>query len=286
MLIDWFTVGAQAINFLILVGLMQHFLYKPILNAIDTREKHIAKKLADAKAQKTEAQKEHEEFAHKNEIFDQERAALLTKATQEAKTERERLFEEAHKVVEEWSMHRQLALQNEANHLHQAITLRILDEVFAIAHKMLTDLAGVSLDERMCEVFTHHLQELSGKAKVDLVTALATSADPVLVRSAFALSSAQQSTVHQALQKISSTPMQLQFEMAPDLIGGIEVIANGNKVAWSIADHLTSLEKDINELLEKNEKSEMKVESKAKSKVKPEAKSKAKTPPNPKGKNT
>jgi F-type H+-transporting ATPase subunit b len=170
--------------------------------------------------------------------------------------------------------------------LHQAITLRILDEVFAIAHKMLTDLAGVSLDERMCEVFTHHLQELSGKAKVDLVTALATSADPVLVRSAFALSSAQQSTVHQALQKISSTPMQLQFEMAPDLIGGIEVIANGNKVAWSIADHLTSLEKDINELLEKNEKSEMKVESKAKSKVKPEAKSKAKTPPNPKGKNT
>ena len=42
MLIDWFTVGAQGINFVILVWLLKHFLYKPILGAIDAREKHIA----------------------------------------------------------------------------------------------------------------------------------------------------------------------------------------------------------------------------------------------------
>ena len=42
MLIDWFTVGAQALNFLILVWLMKRFLYKPILHAIDAREKRIA----------------------------------------------------------------------------------------------------------------------------------------------------------------------------------------------------------------------------------------------------
>jgi len=39
MLIDWFTVGAQTLNFLILVWLMKHFLYQPVLNAIDGREK-------------------------------------------------------------------------------------------------------------------------------------------------------------------------------------------------------------------------------------------------------
>src|ERR1035441_6695689 len=39
MLIDWFTVGAQALNFLVLVWLMKRFLYKPILDAIDEREK-------------------------------------------------------------------------------------------------------------------------------------------------------------------------------------------------------------------------------------------------------
>jgi F-type H+-transporting ATPase subunit b len=42
MLIDWFTVAAQIVNFLILVWLLKHFLYKPILDAIDAREKRIA----------------------------------------------------------------------------------------------------------------------------------------------------------------------------------------------------------------------------------------------------
>ena len=47
MLIDWFTVGAQALNFAILVWLLKRFLYKPILNAIDARESRIAAQLAD-----------------------------------------------------------------------------------------------------------------------------------------------------------------------------------------------------------------------------------------------
>ena len=77
MLIDWFTVGAQALNFLILVWLLKRFLYKPMLHAIDAREKRIAAELADAAAKKAEAQKERDEFQRKNEEFDQQRAALL-----------------------------------------------------------------------------------------------------------------------------------------------------------------------------------------------------------------
>ena len=52
MLIDWFTVIAQVINFLILVWLLKRFLYRPILNAIDAREKRIAAKIADADEKK------------------------------------------------------------------------------------------------------------------------------------------------------------------------------------------------------------------------------------------
>src|SRR6202035_1192261 len=97
MLIDWFTVGAQALNFVILVWLMKRFLYKPILNAIDAREKKIAAELADAGAKKAEAQKEKDDFKHKNEEIDQQRVALMTKATEDAKAERQRLFDEARK---------------------------------------------------------------------------------------------------------------------------------------------------------------------------------------------
>ena len=95
MLIDWFTVIAQVVNFLILVWLLKRFLYRPILNAIDAREKRIATELADADAKKAEAIKERDEFQHKNEEFDRQRAALLSQATDEAKAERQRLFDEA-----------------------------------------------------------------------------------------------------------------------------------------------------------------------------------------------
>ena len=66
MLIDWFTVGAQIVNFLILVWLLKHFLYKPILNAIDAREKRIAAELADADTKKADAEKERTDFEDKN----------------------------------------------------------------------------------------------------------------------------------------------------------------------------------------------------------------------------
>ena len=95
MLIDWFTVGAQALNFLNLVWLLKHFLYKPILNAIDTREKGIAAKLADADAKTKEAQKEHDQFDQKKKDFDLQCGALLTKATDDAKAEHDHLLDGA-----------------------------------------------------------------------------------------------------------------------------------------------------------------------------------------------
>src|SRR5271169_6389217 len=112
MLIDWFTVGAQALNFIILVWLMKRFLYQPILHAIDAREKRIATELADADAKKAEAQKERDEFQRKNEEFDQQRAALLSKATDEAKAEHRRLLDEARKAADAASSQRQETLKN------------------------------------------------------------------------------------------------------------------------------------------------------------------------------
>src|SRR5271155_4376752 len=153
MLVNWFTVAAQAINFLILVWLMKRFLYKPILNAIDEREKGIASQLAQAEAKKAEAQKEQGDFQHKNEVFDQERAALLKKATDEAKTERQRLLDEARKDADSLRAKRQAALASEQRNLSQEITRWTQKEVFAITRKTLADLATTSLEERMGEGF-------------------------------------------------------------------------------------------------------------------------------------
>jgi F-type H+-transporting ATPase subunit b len=263
MLIDWFTVGAQVLNFLILVWLMKRFLYKPILNAIDAREKRIAKELADADATKAEASKERDEFQHKNEEFDQQRAVLLSKATAEAKTERERLLDEARKAADALSAKRQESLANDARNLNQAITRRTQDEVFAIARKALTDLATTSLEERMGEVFTRRLRELNGETKSGLAESLKTASEPALVRSAFELPTEQRAAIQKTLNATFSADIHLRFETAPDLVSGIELTSNGQKVAWSIAEYLASLEQGVGELLKGKTKPETKVRASA-----------------------
>ena len=279
MLIDWFTVGAQALNFIILVWLLKRFLYKPILNAVDAREKRIAAELADADAKKADAQKERDEFQRKNEEFDQQRTALLSKATNEAKAERQRLLDDARKAADALSTKRQEALRNDANNLNQAIRRRTQQEVFAIARKVLTDLATTSLEERMSEVFTRRLRMMDGKAKQGLGEVLKTASEPALVRSAFDLPAAQRAAIQNALNETFSAEVHVQFETAPDLVSGIELTTNGQKIAWSIADYLASLEKGVGELLKEKDKSEATAEPKSEPKIAPKTEAKTASEP-------
>ncbi len=84
-----------------------------------------------------------------------------------------------------------------------------------------------------------------------LARSLKTSTDPVRVRSAFELPSEQRAAIQTALNETFSADIQVRFETAPDVISGIELTTNGQKVAWSIADYLASLEKSVGELLER-----------------------------------
>ena len=282
MLIDWFTVGAQILNFLILVWLMRHFLYKPIVHAIDEREKRIATELANADKKKTEAQKESDEFKHKNEEFDQQRAALLSKATDDAQAERQRLLDEARQAAAASSLKRQEMLRNEELNLRQAISRRTELEVFAIARKALADLATTSLEERLGEVFTRRLREMDAHAKAGLGEALKRASGPALVRSAFDLPAKQRAVIQNALNETFSADIHLRFETAPDLISGIELTTNGQKLAWSIADYLASMEKGVDEVLKEKDKAIAKAEAKPEAKVEP--KPEAKPEPKPEAK--
>jgi F-type H+-transporting ATPase subunit b len=250
MLIDWFTVGAQIVNFLILVWLLKHFLYKPILDAIDAREKKIAAELADADTKRTEAEKERTDFEDKNKVFVEQRSALLGKAADEAKAERERLIDQAKKDADGLRASQMDALRNDQIRLGSEITLLAEKEVFAIARKALTDLATVSLEERVGEVFTRRLRELDPKSKELLGAALKNSPEPALVRSAFDLPANQRAAIQNALNETFSAVVRIKFEESQDAICGIELTANGQKVAWSISSYLAGLSKKVDDLVD------------------------------------
>jgi F-type H+-transporting ATPase subunit b len=252
-LIDWFTVGAQALNFIILVWLLQRFLYKPVLAAVDARETAIAARLADADAKKAQARQERDTFAQKNAAFDADHDALMQKATKDAATQAGHLLDAAGHAADELAAKRHQALQSDAVALNKALRRLTQQEVFAIARKTLADLADAGLEDAMVTLFIRRLQALDAPAKAEFAKALKGGGDPVLIRSAFDLPAAQQASVKAALHDAFASDGPVRFETAPDLVSGIDLAAGGRKIAWTIADYLAAMDQSVTLLVQGND---------------------------------
>jgi len=243
MLIDWFTVIAQIANFLILVWLMKRYLYHPILNAIDARENRIAAQLKDAETKKSDATKEHDLFQQKS------RAQMIKAAQDSADAERQKQIEAARKDADAVRAKRDAALQNEFVTLERELATAIQKEAFSIARQTLSNLADVNVEAQISMVFIKRLGSLETPSKNALVTAAKAEPQQVQVRSAFALASPEQEAIQQALKLVVGVDLAPKFEVVPDLVCGIELSANGQKLAWSIDDYLSSLDSHINSVL-------------------------------------
>jgi len=302
MKINWFTVIAQIINFLVLVWLLRRFLYKPVLKAIDERENKIASELKDAKTKETEAKKEQAEFQQKNEKFDQQKKKLMDDVIAETSEEREKLLEGARNEALVLRSKLEKSLNAMQENLEHDIAQKTQDEVFAIARKTLKDLASRGLEEQSVNIFINRLKESKNGEKKKLTEAFKAGSNSILVQTAFDLPSKQQTQIEGTINEILGTKPQFQFKTVPKLIGGIELTSNGYKLAWSISEYLSSIQKSISETLKadfkeepgkipdtnKKEKKETKAKQKVqtRTKAKPKAKQKvqAKTKAKPKAK--
>ena len=249
MLIDWFTVGAQAVNFIVLVWLLKRFLYKPILSAIDTREKRIATQMTAAALQKDEAQREREDFDERSKQFGKERDALMAKAVLEVEAERKRLLDDARTLADALLTEQKSAAHESALALADRLQQLIATEAFEVARRALADLASADLEERMAEVFAYRLRRLMPESKTALDAALKAQHSSALVRSRFELGTKAQATIRTALQETFSASVALSFETAPATLCGIELSVGGQRVSWDIAEYLNSLAVKIEALL-------------------------------------
>jgi F-type H+-transporting ATPase subunit b len=247
-LIDWFTVGAQIVNFIVLVWLLKRFMYKPILNAIVTRERRISDELADASGQKAVAQTAREDLAGKNKAFDAERAALLARAVADAGREHERMVAESRNDLDALRIKQRALLQSEQAAQSTLMTRLIVDEVFAIARSALRDLAGTDLEDRMGEMLARRLREMSPETKDSWNAALRGSEAGIVVRSRFDLPASSRAIIQAAVNDQRSSDIPLRFEAASDSICGIEIVSQGQKISWTLGDYLEAFQLKVDAL--------------------------------------
>ena len=250
MLIDWFTVGAQVLNFLILVWLLKRFLYKPVLAAVESREQRIQLETKAAAAKQLEAQAQLDDLTGKNRAFDEQRAAKVAEVIEQSNSQRERLLDEARKEADELRAQNASSIRNDRARMGSEMARLAGDEVFNIARKVLTDLAGVDLEECMAAEFVRRLRALDSEAKKLLAAAVAHSSEPALLRSGFDLPARDRETIQKALNETLGADVPVRFDTAPDAICGIELLANGQSLAWNISDYLDVLQQKACGLLD------------------------------------
>ena len=248
MLIDWFTVGAQIVNFAVLVWLLKRFLYRPVLDALDARERRIAEEIREAERRREEAEAERAGYEERNAILDRDCDALLERARQEADAERHRLMTEAREAAETLRRESERSLRDQTRRLSDEVVRRTRDEVMSLLRRALADLAGAELEEAIADSFVERLRGLDAPARERLAAAVERAEEPVRIRSAFPLPEARRQAIREAAESILPRGTSLNFETADDVLAGIELVAPGEKLAWSLAEYLRTFERRIADL--------------------------------------
>ncbi|MBA6151401.1 F0F1 ATP synthase subunit delta [Gelidibacter maritimus] len=242
--INWFTVIAQIVNFLILVWLLKRFLYKPVLEAIDAREKKIALQLKEAATKKAEAKKDQDLFRQKNEYFDKERVAIMNAVHEQVDAEKQRLFEEVRQESTVLRSKFEESLKQQEQDITNRFKIKTKDAVFQIAKKTLSDLADVSLEQQVVTVFIHKIRNLDGAAKTKFIEALKNSDGLITISSVFDLTDNSKQQLEKALEKITEKQNDFQYELEPELVSGIKIETATYQLSWTIDSYLEALKKE------------------------------------------
>jgi F-type H+-transporting ATPase subunit b len=246
MLIDWFTVAAQLVNFLILIWLLKRFLYKPVLKALDEREKKIAAELEHAAGIEADAALEKAKWQKKNDEFETQRQLMLKQVTDEAATRRSELLDAARQEYD--ALHSRLleTLKREQEEREAETERRISDEIFSVAGKLLEELADESLGSRIIDKFCRQI-EAGGDGIVRQFTGENGTPKQAVVRSTFALTPEQREKVTGTIEKLIGSDAPLSFEISGESGCGIELCVDGLCVSWHFQAALDALKLSADE---------------------------------------
>jgi F-type H+-transporting ATPase subunit b len=223
MTIDWWTLFLQTVNFLLLVWLLQHFLYKPVRKVIEKRRALAEQALLKAEASEKEAEAAKATFEAKSAELDKTREAMIEAAQRSGEAEAKTMIAQARKQANEILAAANVAAAASRDAALANLKQDIVDTAVKIAETILRKTANRDLND----VFLAHVLEEIGAlgqedwARID--ADLANKSGAVEVATAMPLSKDERDTWTKTLRERLHLKNAPTFTTAPDLLGGAEV---------------------------------------------------------------
>jgi F-type H+-transporting ATPase subunit b len=241
MQIDWSTLALQTVNAVVLIWLLAHFLFRPVVDAIAARQKAAGQLLVDAKAAKAAADSERDKAVaedarlaeHRSEALKAaEAAAAAAKAAllATAQAEADKVVVTAKARIEAERRTEALAAEDRAARLAVDIAAKLLDRLPRAA-RVSAFIDGIA----------------TGLAKLPQGTRASVGADGTSIHLAIAraVTPQEEEACRKALSDVLGHPVAVEVSVDPALIAGIELEAAHAVVRNSFRDDLIRLKSEL-----------------------------------------
>ena len=232
--LNWSTFILEIINFLILIWILQHFFYKPVLAVITRRRADIEKTLEDAQTLHSEAQALQIKYENRLADWDKERQAARNDLDKDIQIEREQQIAALQITLEEEREKAQFVAQRqlETSRLHNEKTALIQAAQFST--KLLSAVSGPELERRLIDLFLEGFSSLSAEHLRKLKAAAGSAPDHIIVTSAYALDSEQRQSLEKALSQVLAVNGPVRYVQEKALLAGLRI----NVGAWILQANL------------------------------------------------
>jgi F-type H+-transporting ATPase subunit b len=241
---SWWTFALQAANFLILVWLLQRFLFKPVKAIVARRKEEISRALTEASAEKESAARVKQEIEAQRAQIGAERQKMIDEQRAELAAQRQKIIEEARIEAEKIKQQASKQLDGEriaaANELFERTVALATD----LARRLLSELAVPSIEQPFLGRVVHYLDQLSVEERARLFPSA--GGDSLLVATAHPLSVQEQAEWSEQLAQRVGTNSNIKFSADPTLIAGTVITFPHAILRFNWRDGLTQAFKELN----------------------------------------
>ncbi|MCK6512695.1 F0F1 ATP synthase subunit delta [Myxococcota bacterium] len=241
MSIDWFTVSAQIVNFLILMALLKRFLYAPLLAAMDKREQTVAQRWEEAERLQQQAQIALEDNQKQQRLLRETQESALLRIREEAEAQKQQMLQTIRDDLQQRKDRWLRSIEQEKQDFLLDLQQRVGEETLAIATHALRDLAHAEIEQAITSAFLQKLTTLDPATQAALKRALHESTEALTVHTRFPLSDAQQQAILTQIEQIADAPVRVEFAQDPALLGGISLKVPPYEIAWNLREYLDAL---------------------------------------------
>jgi F-type H+-transporting ATPase subunit b len=243
--IDYFTIVAQIINFLVLVILLRHFLYRPVIKTMDEREQRMVSRLKDADQKTKEAEQEAENFRRMKHELEDKRQEMLAKTTEEVQALRSDLMKKARAEVEASIADWYQSFERQKESILADLRLRTGEVVYAITRRAIQDLANEKLEAQIIDTFILRLREMGVAGNEEIKEFFNPLGQSITIRSTFEIPGETRQIILKTMRNLSGKDLEIKFETSPELISGVEMRNSDTRIGWNIASYLETLKADL-----------------------------------------